>query len=79
MATTKKPAFEKNLSALEGVVEQLESGQLTLDEAMKAFEKGIALTRECQESLASAEQKVQVLMNQQGEENLQPLTNQGDE
>lgn len=79
MAATKKPVFEKNLSALEGVVEQLESGQLTLDEAMKAFEKGIALTRDCQESLAKAEQKVQVLINNQGEESLQPLANQGDE
>lgn len=79
MAAKKAPAFEENLTALEGIVEQLESGQLSLDDAMKAFEKGIALTRECQTSLATAEQKVQVLMSKNGEESLQPLTDQDSE
>jgi exodeoxyribonuclease VII small subunit len=79
MANVKTPVFEENLGALEGIVEQLESGQLSLDDAMKAFEKGISLTRQCQESLATAEQKVQVLMNKNGEEMLQPLPNQGEE
>ena len=79
MATPKTPAFEDNLSALEQVVTQLESGQLSLDDAMKAFEQGIALTRDCQQSLASAEQKVQVLMNKNGEESLQPLVDQAGE
>lgn len=79
MAKKETPSFEENLSALEQVVEQLESGQLSLDDAMKAFEQGIKLTRECQESLANAEQKVQVLMNKNGEASLEPLPNQVEE
>lgn len=73
MPAKKAPAFEDNLAALEELVEQLESGELSLDDAMKAFEQGIKLTRACQESLAKAEQKVEVLMSQNGEESLQPL------
>jgi len=79
MANKKTPAFEDNLSALEYVVSQLESGELNLDDAMKAFEQGIKLTRECQESLATAEQKVQVLINKNGEQTLQPLPEQAGE
>ena len=79
MTTKKTPSFEDNLNALEGIVDQLESGKLSLDEAMKAFEKGIKLTRACQESLATAEQKVQVLMSKSGEERLEPWPDQGDE
>lgn len=79
MAKQENPSFEDNLSALEGVVEQLESGELSLDDAMKAFEKGIKLTRQCQESLATAEQKVRVLMEKNGQETLEPLPNQDGE
>ncbi len=79
MATKKAPAFEENLSALESIVEQLESGQLSLDDALKAFEQGIKLTRECQESLAAAEQKVQILMNKHGEPTLETLPDQATE
>ena len=79
MASKKTPAFEENLDALEGIVEQLESGQLSLDDAMKAFEQGIKLTRDCQESLATAEQRVQVLINKNGEPTLAPLPPQASE
>ncbi|WP_320823318.1 exodeoxyribonuclease VII small subunit [Reinekea sp.] len=79
MASKKNPAFEDKLSTLETLVEQLESGQLSLDEAMNAFEQGIKLTRDCQDSLATAEQKVQVLMTQNGQQSLQPLPEQGSE
>lgn len=54
--------FEKALTALENVVEQLESGDLSLDDAFKAFEKGVKLTRDCQNQLKEVEQKVQILM-----------------
>ena len=61
--------FEKALSALEGLVGQLEEGDLPLDDALKAFEKGIKLTRECQQQLTLAEQKVQMLLAaEEGEE-----------
>lgn len=60
---TKKPAssFEKNLRSLETVVEQLESGELSLEESLAQFERGIVLARECQRALQEAEQKVQIL------------------
>lgn len=48
---------------LEQVVEQLESGDLSLDKSLKQFEKGVKLSRDCQAALTAAEQKVQVLMN----------------
>ncbi|MDP2226342.1 MAG: exodeoxyribonuclease VII small subunit [Moraxellaceae bacterium] len=54
--------FEKALADLEGQVHRLESGELSLEEALKAFESGIRLTRECQQALAEAEQKVQLLL-----------------
>ena len=79
MASKKNPAFEDKLSTLESLVERLESGQLSLDEAMDAFEQGIKLTRDCQESLVTAEQKVQILMTKSGQQTLQPLPEQGRE
>ncbi len=48
---------------LEQVVEQLESGDLSLDKSLKQFEKGVKLSRDCQAALSDAEQKVQILMN----------------
>lgn len=54
--------FEKALSELEEQVHLLESGSLPLEEALKAFEAGIKLTRECQQALTEAEQKVQLLL-----------------
>lgn len=54
--------FEKALADLEQQVHLLESGELSLEEALKAFEAGIRLTRECQQALTEAEQKVQLLL-----------------
>jgi exodeoxyribonuclease VII small subunit len=55
------PPFEQTLEQLEGLVAQLESGDLPLDEALAHFEQGVRLTRECQNALSSAQQKVQLL------------------
>lgn len=54
--------FEKALTELEEQVHLLESGDLALEDALKAFEAGIKLTRECQQALTEAEQKVQLLL-----------------
>lgn len=54
--------FEKALDQLETLVEDMENGDLSLEESLKAFEQGIKLTRECQTALAQAEQKVQMLI-----------------
>ena len=59
-------------------IAQGDAGELSLDDAMKAFEKGIKLTRDCQESLSQAEQKVQVLMEKNGTETLEPLESDPD-
>jgi exodeoxyribonuclease VII small subunit len=53
---------------LESLVEELESGDLPLDKAMKKFEEGIKLTRGCQAALKEAEQKVEILMQSAGGE-----------
>lgn len=58
--------FEKSLAELNSLVEQLETGKLTLEQSLTAFERGIKLTQECQKALVSAEQKVQVLLEQDG-------------
>jgi exodeoxyribonuclease VII small subunit len=58
----KKPEFERSLARLEEVVERLESPQLSLDDAMKLFEEGVALTRECQKQLEEAEGRVEILL-----------------
>lgn len=57
--------FENQLQELESIVEQLEGGELPLDDALKVFEKGVKLSRQCQQLLAEAEQKVTILMDNQ--------------
>lgn len=53
--------FEKSMTELEAIVRQLEKGELSLEESLKQFEKGIKLTRQCQEVLSQAEQKIETL------------------
>ena len=59
--------FEKALENLEELVSSMENGELSLEDSLKAFERGIKLTRECQAALKDAEQKVQVLINEEGD------------
>ena len=61
---TKPVQFEKSILALEQVVAALEKGDVSLDDALKQFEKGIQLTRTCQTLLTDAKKKVEQLMNQ---------------
>ncbi len=58
----KRPEFEKSLARLEEVVRRLESPQLSLDEAMKLFEEGVGLSKECQKQLEDAEGRVEILL-----------------
>ena len=71
MATAKKINLEKSLADLESLVEELESGDLPLETAMKKFEEGIKLTRGCQTALKEAEQKVEILLKSAGGEDLE--------
>ncbi len=62
MAAKKPPFnFEAALASLEELVEAMEDGELSLEEALKSFEQGIKLTRECQQALNKAEQKIRIL------------------
>ncbi len=67
---SKPPNFEKSLQELEQLVAQLESGELSLEDSLKTFEKGIKLTRNCQTALQEAEQKVELLLQQEDGEAL---------
>ena len=71
MAAAKNFNLEKSLANLEELVEELESGDLPLETAMKKFEEGIKLTRGCQTALKEAEQKVQILLKSAGGEDLE--------
>ena len=64
----KLPDFEKALEELESLVEQLESGDLTLDQSLSQFKRGVELTRHCQTALKEAEQKVEILLKSAGGE-----------
>ncbi len=67
-------AFEQAMAELEGLAEQMEQGELTLEQALDHFERGIALTRRCRQSLDAAQQKVQILLEQDAEAELHPYT-----
>ncbi len=72
MSAKKTVNLEKTHADLEALVEELESGDLPLEKAMKKFEDGIKLTRACQTALKDAEQKVEILVQSAGgDEDLQ--------
>ncbi len=71
MSAKKTINLEKALTDLEEIVEELESGDLPLEKAMKKFEEGIKLTRNCQTALKEAEQKVEILLKSAGGEQLE--------
>ncbi len=70
---SKPPDFEQALAELESLVERLEKGDLPLEEALRAFERGVALTRHCQASLTAAQQKVEILLRRSGQSDVSPF------
>ncbi|MBI5447759.1 MAG: exodeoxyribonuclease VII small subunit [Gammaproteobacteria bacterium] len=64
--------FEATLKKLNTLVDELERGGLSLEEALKSFEKGVKLTQTCQAALETAEQKVQILVEEHGLHKLEP-------
>ena len=62
----KKAEFERSLARLEEIVKRLENANLSLDDAMKLFEEGVDLTRECQKQLEEAEGRVEILLKKAG-------------
>ena len=75
----KLPDFEHSLTELEALVAKLEQGDVPLEEALKTFERGVALTRQCQTALRTAQQKVEVLLARNGDETIEPFAGDDDE
>lgn len=77
----KKPenlTFEESLSELEQIVAALEQGDVSLDDALKQFERGINLVRNSQGKLEQAQQKVSILTQENDQPSLQPYTSEGE-
>lgn len=71
-------SFEESLEKLEEIVEQLEKGDLTLDESLKTFEYGIKLVQKCNHKLSNAEQKIEELIEENSELKTKPFTEFGE-
>lgn len=65
-AETDLARFEASLNELEQIVGKLERGELKLEESLKLFERGVALARQCRQSLETAELKVKQLLGEHG-------------
>ncbi len=64
-------SFEQSLTELESIVQQLEQGEVSLEEAMSLFERGLNLSQTNQNKLKDAEQKINILMNNNGQQTLE--------
>ena len=62
---SKNTDFEKSLDELENIVEQLQNGDISLDESIKLFEKGIELSKDCRQTLENARQKITSLTEEE--------------
>lgn len=63
--------FEKALKELETLVQDMEQGDMELERSLQAFERGVALTRDCQKALSEAEARVKILTRKEGETTLE--------
>ncbi|MDQ1363594.1 MAG: exodeoxyribonuclease small subunit [Pseudomonadota bacterium] len=79
MARKNPQNFEQSLAELESLVEAMEAGELSLEDALRHFEKGIALASSCQAALQQAEQKVTQLLEKNGELVEKPFASHGSE
>ncbi|MFK7997698.1 MAG: exodeoxyribonuclease VII small subunit [Granulosicoccus sp.] len=70
----KSTKFEDALAELETIVQSLEGGEQSLEASLEQFERGVSLSRFCQQSLTDAEQKVKILLaDEDGDESLEPF------
>ena len=72
-ATPDNFEFETALQQVGQLVQRMESGELSLQDSLQAFEQGVRLTKQCQQALSSAEQRVQILMEQNGQSQAYPF------
>ena len=75
----KEAGFERTLAELEALVARMEAGNLPLEEAMRSFERGVQLTRECQAALQAAQQRVQVLTQRSSGATIEDFDAEGSE
>ncbi|MEN8205711.1 MAG: exodeoxyribonuclease VII small subunit [Pseudomonadota bacterium] len=68
-----KTDFEASLKELETLVETMEKGDLSLEDSLSHFERGVQLSRTCQQALKNAEQKVEILMQKSGQDDIAPF------
>ncbi|MEC7875850.1 MAG: exodeoxyribonuclease VII small subunit [Pseudomonadota bacterium] len=68
---TSKINFEKTFAELEELLNKMEEGELSLEESLKCFERGMILTKNCQEALSEAEQKVKILLEKNNKNSLE--------
>lgn len=74
LAEIKSLSFEDSLSALETIVSQLETGRIKLEDAVKAYEKGVLLKHHCEEKLQEAKMRIEkISLSQNGEVIIEPL------
>ena len=69
-----QPDFEQSLTELEALVSKLEQGDVPLEDALKTFERGVTLTRQCQSALRAAQQKVEILLTRNGNETVESFS-----
>ena len=80
MAAKEKKKFEEAVQELENVVEQLESGELSLEESLTAFENGVRLVKFCNQRLTEVERKIELLVkNKDGNLQLKPFEDLGED
>jgi exodeoxyribonuclease VII small subunit len=77
-ATKEDLTFEQSMQALEKIVEEMEQGDLPLQDALEKFERGIKLAKHSQQTLEAAEQKVKILTSKNGNESLEDLPSTDD-
>jgi len=74
----KKSDFEASIAELEALVEEMEHGDISLEDSLKKFERGIELTRTCQKALQDAEQKVRMLIEKKQSDTLEDVETDDD-
>jgi len=67
------PKFEDCLQRLEKIVDELERGDIALEQALKLFEEGVQLSNSCRKELEDAEGKVEILLKQNGKPQAEPF------
>ena len=70
---TPLPNFEATLAELEQIVQQMENGQQSLEEALSTFQRGMELSRLCEAGLKNAEQRVERLVSENGSDRVEPF------